>query len=413
MKVLLVNKFHYRRGGDCVYTFALAELLRKHGHEVFHFSMRHPQNLPCAEERFFVSHIDFAALNTKKNPITAAKVLARSIYSLEARRRIRALLSEIRPDIAHLQNIHSHITPSILTELERAHIPVLWTLHDYKLICPEDSFLSNGVICEACKGGRFYECTRRRCKKGSLAASFVASLEAYAHQWLRIPEKIYQFIAPSQFLRTKFIEFGWPAEKIVFIRNFLPNGARRPYHSDGKYGLYLGTLKPTKGVRTLLGALKAIPDIPFHILGAGDELRTYQEIAQAMNLTKVSFPGFLTGSALQEEINGAAFGVIPSEWYENCPYAVMELMAAGKPVIASRIGGLPELVSDGETGLLFEPGAHAELAERIRLIWSNPSLRVRLGKNAARRAENEFAADRYYETIADLYQMARSAMGTP
>jgi glycosyltransferase involved in cell wall biosynthesis len=412
LKILLVNKFHYRRGGDCVYTLALADLLRSAGHQVFHFSMRHPMNFSCPEERYFVSHIDFADLNARKNPLNGLRVLWRSIYSWEARTHVRRLIQELKPDIAHLQNIHAHITPSILTEFEKAHIPVIWTLHDYKLICPEDSLLSHGRICEACRGQRFYHCALKRCKKGSLGASIVAALEAYAHQFLRIPHRVARFVSPSQFLKKKFVEFGWPEKKIVHVRNFLPDLAQRPVRYESAHGIYVGTLRTIKGVGTLLKALAQTPDIPFHILGDGPERKVLEEEAKRQRLRNVTFMGFLSGPDLQTEIDQAAFGVVPSQCYENCPYAAMELMAAGKPVIASRLGGLSELIDEGATGYLFQPESDGELAERMRTLWSSAGLRRQMGAAARARAENMFKPEAHLAAITELYADARMAKGS-
>ncbi len=406
MKILLVNKFHYRRGGDCVYTLALADLLRSAGHEVFHFSMRHPQNIPSTEERYFVSHIDFAQLNARKNPINAIRVLWRSIYSLEARKKLRRLIADLKPDIAHLQNIHSYITPSIFAEFEQANIPVLWTLHDYKLICPEDSFLSNGRVCEACKGHRFYQCTLRRCKKGSAAASLVASLEAYVHGLLRLPQRVFRFISPSQFLRNKHIEFGWPSDKIVFLRNFLPDLDTYSINTDGSYGLFVGGLRRIKGVHTLLEALARTPDLPFHVVGDGPERGTLEQTAQRQGLRHVKFLGFLTGEELRKEIEGAAFGVIPSEWYENCPYAAMEMMAAGKAIVASNLGGLPELVEHEVSGLLFEAGNAEMLHTCMTDLWTHQDKRMNMGLKAREYAEQSFRAADYLRQIETLYASA-------
>lgn len=406
MKILIVNKFHYRRGGDCVYTLALAELLRSAGHDVAHFSMRHPANLPCAQASYFVSHIDFAQLNAQKNPLNALRVLWRSIYSVEARIKIRCLISDFKPDVAHLQNIHSYITPSILVELERARIPVLWTLHDYKLICPEDSFLSHGRICEACKGKRFYQCTVRRCKKGSLGASLVASLEAYVHQLLHIPRRVFRFISPSRFLRDKHIEFGWPERKISAIPNFLPDLNAVPVRHDGTYGLYIGSLRPIKGVRTLLTALAQIPDAPFHIVGDGPERESLQAMAEKQGLRHVEFKGFLTGAELHREVENSAFGVIPSECYENYPYAAMEMMAAGKAVIASSIGGLPEMIEHEVNGLLFEPGCVEALTRCMVEMYTNLKKRIALGQAGRSRAEELFAAKHHRDQIERTYKEA-------
>lgn len=414
MRILLCSNFYYRRGGDCTYLLALQALLERHGHETAVFSMRHPRNLPCPQAEYFVDFLDYAELNRAKNPLNAAQVLGRSIWSLQARRNIARLIADWKPDVAHLQNIHAYLTPSILGPLAAAGIPVVWTLHDFKLLCPESTFLSRGRVCEECRGGRFWRCAKNRCKKGSLAASAVAALEAYVHRALRMPARVDRFIAPSGFLRRKFVEFGWPGAKIEVRPNFLPMlpAAPDPAAADGGYGLYLGTLLPVKGLETLLRALAKAPPHPFHVAGDGEMRGRLEQIAKELGLAdRIRFCGFLGGDELAREIAGARYAVIPSEWYENFPYAALELMAASKALIASDIGGLPELVRDGETGLLFPPGDATALAERIERLWPDSDLRARLGAKARESIREKCDADRYVRDLAALYAAARGPGG--
>lgn len=403
MRILLCNNFYYRRGGDCTYMFALANLLREHDHEVVFFSMRHPKNLPCEQEKYFVDFIDYRAINQSKSAGNMLKVLRKSIYSPQAGKRIRALISDLKPDLAHLQNIHNHLTPAILPALRRAGIPVVWTLHDFKLVCPENSFLSGDRICEECKGGRFYRCTVNRCKKASLAASLLASLEAYAHQPLRIPKRVARFIAPSQFLRDKFVEFGWPAERLTVLPNFLPH-VQRETPELGDYGIYLGQLRKIKGLFTLLEALE--PDTPFHILGEGPEEATLKQRAQELGLRGTKFLGHLSGDDLEREMEGAAYGVLPSECYENLPFSVMELMALGKPVVGSRVGGIPELIRHDETGFLFEAGHPEDLAQKIRALLANKKRCRQMGNNARQIATEAFTPEKHYAELMPIYEQA-------
>lgn len=403
VKLLLVNTFLFPRGGDSTYTAALAELLRSRGHEVSFFGMKHPKNPPLPGEAHFVDTIDFVAANARKTPASAARVAWRSIYSLHARRRIAAALDAWRPDVAHLQNIHAHITPSILDELAARRIPVVWTLHDYKLVCPDSRLYSNGEVCEACSGGAFFECTRRRCKKGSLPASLLATLEAKAHARLRLPEKVARFIAPSRFLCDKFVELGWPRDRIVHVRNFLPASLLdRGVGPDRGYALYLGGLEGWKGVHTLLRAWSEVAGMPLKVAGQGSQ-RAEVEVLLAASGAQVELLGHLHGERLRGLVDGASFVCVPSEWYENCPYAVLEAMAAGKPVLASRLGGLPELVRDGRTGLLFEAGNAGDLARKATLLAREPRLRGRMAREAREEAVRRFGPDRHYASLMRIY----------
>lgn len=406
MNVLLVNTFHYLRGGDCRYTFALAELLRTRGHEVHHFAMRHPRNLPCADDRWFVEHVDFPAELARASLPAAARVLKRAIHSTQAKERFAAMLRELRPELVHLQNIHGHITPSILDATDGAGVPVVWTLHDYRLVCPNTHLLSHGKICEACAGGRFLQCTLKRCKKNSAAASAVATLEAHVHRLQRVSSRVDRFLSPSRFLARKFEEMGWKGRPPEYLPLFIPpagNGGetRRP----GGYGLYMGQLAAHKGLATLLRAAALTPDLPLRIAGEGPEREQLER--QAAGLRNVRFEGHLTGEALRNLLDAALFVAVPSEWYENSPYAVLEAMGAAKPVIASNLGGLPDLVTHGETGLLFPPGDATALAGCMEQLRRDPDQSAAMGRAALARARNNHSADAHYASLMKVYAEAR------
>jgi glycosyltransferase involved in cell wall biosynthesis len=403
MRILLCSNFYYRRGGDCTYLLALQRLLERHGHETAVFSMRHPQNLPCAQEAYFVDFLDYVELNKARNPMNVAKVLGHSVWSSQARRNIARLLADWKPDVAHLQNIHAYLTPSILVPLQAAGVPVVWSLHDYKLICPNDNFFSNGRICEECRGGRFWRCALNRCKKGSRAASAMVALEALVHRALKVPGRVDRFIVPSEFVQRKFAEFGYDVGRFEVMPHFL-DGSPAGAQGGGGYGLYAGTLMPFKGVGTLLRALAQAPPHPFHVLGGGALLEDYRRQARELGLDQVVFRGFLTGAELEAELAGAAYAVVPSEWWETFSYAAQEPLSRGIPVIASDLGALPELVRDGETGLLFPAGDAAALAERMARLWGDAGLRAELGSRARKFIQSRCDADAYLRRLVSLYE---------
>jgi glycosyltransferase involved in cell wall biosynthesis len=404
VKVLLVNTYHYIRGGDCTYTFGLAGLLREHGHSVRFFSMKHPKNFPSADEKYFVDYIDFVELNRKRTIMNGMRVLVRAIYSAQARKHIARLLDEMRPDIVHLQNLHTHITLSVIPEIRRRGIPIVWTLHDYKLICPNTHLMAHGRICEACKPHRYAQCTLRKCKKDSRSASLVSTLEAEAHRFLGYKKMVSAYLSPSAFLIDKFVEFGWGRERFVHLPLFLqpehiyPDGGR-----DGGYALYMGRLESYKGLHTLLAAAGQLGNLPLKIVGEGSEEAEIRRTAEALALENVTFDGYKTGEDLRQRLRECSFVVVPSEWYENHPYSVMESMAAGKPVVAARIGGLPEMVEEGLTGLLFEPGNAAELAEKMRCLSSDKELRARMGRSAREKAVALYDRQRHYDALVNIY----------
>jgi glycosyltransferase involved in cell wall biosynthesis len=406
MRILLVNTYHYIRGGDSSYTFNLADLLRKRGHNVICFSMKHPLNVPCEYEKYFVEYIDFREMNEKKNFLNAIKVLSRVIYYQGARERIKKIIKDTKPDIAHLQTIHGHITPSILDELKSENIPVVWTLHDYKLICPNTNLFSKGMICEACKGKHYLQCTLKKCKKNSRTASMLASIEAVTHRYLNISKNVSYFLSPSLFLINKFCEFGWQKDRFIHVPYCLPSANTENSEVGADYALFLGRLESYKGIATLLRAASINKDIKLKIVGGGSEKNSIMKYASENQLNNVEFTGYLQGNELQKIIHDCSFIVVPSEWYENYPYVIMEGMTAGRPVIASRIGGLPEMVDDGVTGFLFEPQNYVELADKMKILKRDKLLREKMGHAGREKAVVDFDPNRHYEKIMQVYSNA-------
>jgi glycosyltransferase involved in cell wall biosynthesis len=278
----------------------------------------------------------------------------------------------------------------------------VWTLHDFKLLCPENSFFSNGTICEKCRGGRFYNCAVNRCKKGSLAASAVAGIEAYVHGAFGWCRRVDRFIAPSVFLKKKFEQFGWTEPRVEFVRNFLPSLGEA--HPGGVgYGVFTGMLRPEKGVKTLLQALALAGNPRFYIAGDGPMRAELTAVAAELELTNTEFLGHLDRAALDRLVRDASFAVVPSEWYENCPYAMLEAMAGGKALIASNLGGMAELVQHDVTGLTFPPRDAAAVAAAIGRLGSDSALAVRLGSAARQFAERELTGVAHYGALRAVY----------
>jgi glycosyltransferase involved in cell wall biosynthesis len=404
--VLLINTYHYSRGGAETHVFALAELLRSHGHEVRFFGMNHRDNVPCEDSEFWVPEIDFVDLNEHKTPRAAWRVLERTVYYRNARRQLDRMLATWVPDVAHIHGIHGHISPSVLDSLAAHRVPTVWTLHDYRLLCPNTHFLSNGRVCEECRDNRYWKCMANRCKKGSVAASAVAATEGYVHRFLRIQSKVSVFIAPSQFLRCKFLEFGYSPEKIRFVRNFLPGRLEHfPPKTSGP-AAYIGQLAPWKGVETAITAISSLPGRQLLVVGDGPDRDRLGRIAERLGVgDRVRFTGALDRAGVVEALETCAFVSVPSVWYENCPYSVMEALAAGRPVVASDIGGLPELVADGQNGLIVRPGDADALAAAMSSLWDDPSLLERMSAGAVV-ASMEYAEERYYQSLMDVYSVA-------
>lgn len=409
----MANTFHYYRGGDCVYTFSLSNLLEQMGHKVVHFAMKHPLNLPSQYSEFFVPEIDFPKELAHNGLRSGIRVLSRFIYSNIAKRKLSQLLDKYPVHIAHIQNIHGCITPSIFEVLKARHIPIVWTLHDYKILCPNITFFSKGKICEACGGNRFYNVVLRKCRKDSYLASLLVILEACIHRLLGLLKLIDFFIAPSQFLRNKLIEYGFPSDKIVHIPNFIDIKDVIISHrnNENEYVLYVGRLSSEKGLTTLIRAISLCDSVGLFIAGDGPLGPELRKMAEDIAPSKIKFLGYVDRDKIQELIVGASFVVLPSEWYENFPYSILESFAFGKPAIGSRIGGIPELIRDEETGLLFEPGNADDLAEKIQWMIDHPKQRQEMGQRARELVEKECNPELHYERLMAVYRMALKKHG--
>ena len=403
MKVIIANTLHFREGGASNYCFHLADLLRSHHHEVCFFAMQDIDNLPDPNSDLFVSFINYRSLNQKKNIKNGLQVLSRAIYSTEARRKFSLLVDRVKPDIIHLQNIHAHITPSIILEAQKRGIPVVWTLHDYKLICPNSHFLidQTSEICEACRGGNFWRATQKRCKKGSVLASGMASLEAYAHQLINIRQMVDAYLCPSNFLRQKLLENGYPLAKTHHLPLFLPAENFQHSEQDDGYLLFLGKLEPLKGIFPLVEAARLAPQVKLILAGRAEEAVLSQLGELPPN---VKYVGFQSGRALDELRQKARAVVLPSIWYENQPLSILEAFALGKPVIASDLGGMSELVGNNERGLLVPPGNANELAIALKWTIENPLNAQAIGDRAYNYATNIHAPDVHYQKMVELYQ---------
>jgi len=402
VKVLLVNKFFYLKGGPERHIFKISKILETKGHQVIPFSMKDERNEPTPFEKYFVSKVDF---NSPMSLGDKLRMVPRVVYFLEAKRKIEALIKEARPDIAHLHNIAHQISPSVLHSLKKFDLPVIQTLHDYKLICPTYNMVARGRICERCKGHQYYEAVLQRCNKGSFSFSLLNCAEMYIHKFLRIYERnVDFFIAPSNFLRHKIIEFGINGGKIFHVPNFVDCREYSPHFDGDNYFVYFGRVSREKGLLTLIRTVRDIKTSRLVIVGEGELRNRLEEYVSEKGIANIEFSGYLGEERLKSVIRNSMFAVVPSEWYENCPYSVLEAFALGKPVIGSDIGGIPELIDDGINGLLFETGNSQELSEKIAYLTSRPRLREQMGRNARKKVEEEYNPELYYERLMEIYQ---------
>ncbi len=397
MKVLMVNKFLYPNGGSETYIFQLGEQLQKKGHEVQYFGMEHEGRIVGNRIESYTADMDFHAGGLRKllYPI-------RIIYSGEAKRKIRRVLEDFGPDVVHLNNINFQLTPSIIYavrafEKKRGkRIKIVYTAHDYQWVCPNHMMRipATGEICFACRGGDFKQCSKNRCIHNSRVKSILGTVEAKYYALRRTYGMVDVIVCPSEFMKKQLDTDPLLADKTIMMHNFINQetagvetgkkrrGGKKADSANtakdrktvkeqagrGDYVLYFGRYAEEKGTETLLQACRALQEIPFVFAGTGPLEEKVNQTANVENR------GFVSGEALRSLIAGARFSVYPSEWYENCPFSVMESQAYGTPVLASDLGGTPELVQPGRTGDLFRGGDVQDLTEHIRELWEAPDL---------------------------------------
>lgn len=403
MNILFANKFFYRRGGAEVSMFETARVLEKKGHKVRYFSMDHPSNIESEFSKFFVSNVDYG----KSSIAGRVKSAGRLLYSFEAKKMVSKLLDEYPIDIVHLNNIAHQLSPSIIDEFKRRGLPVVMSLRDYKLVCPSYAMLANGRVCEDCRGGRFYKAAINRCHKGSFANSVLVALEMTLHRLMRIYGKIDVFIATSRFLKNKLEEMGLEGD-IAILPNTVDLDDYRepaPFRNGPSTAIYFGRLSHEKGLITLCEAFKGI-EVGLHIVGDGPQKNELLKKISSENISNIRIFSHLKKPALIRMISEAMFTILPSELYEAFGRTALEAFAAGRPVIGARIGGIPELVRDNETGLLFEPGNADDLREKILMLASDRALIERLGRNARALVEAELNHEVHYRGLISIYEDA-------
>lgn len=405
MNILFLNNFYYLRGGSERVLFAEMRLLREAGHRVAVYSRGHDQNEPAEFAEFFPPPLDTEHLRPSISTVRTVKEL---IYSRAARLGLRETTRRFRPDVAHAHNIYGRLTLSVLDELKAAGVPVIMTLHDLKILCPSYLMLNNGGVCERCKGNKFHNAALTRCHKGSYPASFVYAVESWFNHTFEKYDAVSRFITPSRFLRDKCMEYGRDGGKITYIPNFINSPLTPQYRPAGDYLLYFGRLSREKGVRTLLQAYRnLIRPIPLMIVGDGPERAALERSLNSAGL-QVTFTGYLSGTRLTEALRGSRGVVVPSECYENAPLSILEAFACGKPVLGSRIGGIPELIDEGMNGYLFEPGDVRSLTETIgRFLKLTESEVAAMGYAARDKVEREFTPERHAGKLLEVYEAVR------
>lgn len=397
MRILMINKFLHPNGGSETYMLRLGECLKKVGHEVQYFGMEHEGRCVGNAVNAYTSNMDFHN-GSKLSKLTYP---VKTIYSFEARKKLRLVLEDFHPDVCHINNFNYQLTPSIIVELQKwrdaGHsCRIIYTAHDYQLICP-NHMCKNPVteeLCEKCLGKHFLHCLRGKCIHGSMPKSIIGAAEAGFWNTKQIYRHLDVIICCSRFLKVKMDTNPILAGKTLVMHNFVER-KRRKETEIKDYVLYFGRFSKEKGVHSLIEVCKELPDIPFIFAGAGP---LEKELEGVKNIHNV---GFLYGEELEKLISEARFSVAPSEWYENCPFSVMESQMCGTPVLGADIGGIPELIRSGETGELFPAGNMKELKRSIHKLW-NDYQRTELYRRNCTKIQYDTVED-YVEKLMKIY----------
>ncbi len=405
MKILHIHKFFDLKGGAEQYLHRLLERQAAAGHEVHVLSTRSVRNLPSPDAKYFIHQYDFSRA---EGPGTDAKKALAFLWNGEARRTTARIIREVRPDVIHLHSIYHHFSTSILGAIRKSGVPCVQTLHDLKLGCPNYKMFTEGSACERCKGGKYWNPILHHCLSPSTSANVLAGIEMTFTKMTKAYERtVARFICPSSFYERKLVEWGEPAGKF----SVLPNPTDIPPSAatgGGGFLLFAGRLSVEKGVETLLRASARVPSLPLYIAGTGPEEGRLHHVARSLDLAHVRFLGFVPPAELEKRRRTAEAVVAPSVWYENSPLSVLEAMGEGVPVLASEIGGLPELVVDGENGLLAPPGdvdAWSRMLERFHT--QDASARRAMGEKGRLRAQATHSWDVHIRGLEEIYQKVK------
>jgi glycosyltransferase involved in cell wall biosynthesis len=401
MRILIASKFLYPRGGLERVLFDESDALEAAGHEVLHFATRHPQNLPSPWERYFAPYLEIGA-GADLGAADKLRAVTRMYRNGVAASLFGQMLDETHPDLVHVHGIHRQLSPSILFAAAKRCVPVVHTLHDYHLVCPADVMLRGATtpcLPRACKTIDCTAAVRYRCTRGSLAASAIAASELSFQRLTRAYERtITRFISPSRFLRDLMTEGGWTRTPI----DVLPLGTARSQglRTPGDYALYAGRLSPEKGIAVFLRAARSA-GVPAVVAGDGP-------LAKALSdeFPEARFVGHVDPGAVTRLLDSALVAVVPSVSLENSPLGILEAMSAGVPVIASSVGGVPELIENGVEGLLVSPGDEAALSSALRRIATDAGFAIALGAAGRAKVSRNHTPERHLSGLLETYARA-------
>lgn len=402
MRILHVNKFVYRRGGAEGYMLDVAGLQRREGHQVEFFGMQHPDNIEAPYSDQFPSQVEFGA--HEASIVERLQLTGRMVYSSSAKRGIATVLDAFKPDIVHMHNIYHQLSPSILRPIAKRGIPAVLTLHDYKLACPTYQFLANGEICEACIGGDFSQAVRKRCNRGSLTASLASAAELAIHTRMGLYGSVDLFLCPSTFLAAQMDRADVYPDRLRHNPNFVDLDTMAAADRPGSGIVFAGRLSHEKGVDVLIDAAASIGE-PLHLAGSGPDAPALEAQAAARE-ADVTFHGRLSTNDLHDLMRRSRVSVLPARWYENQPLSVLESYACGVPVIASDLGGLPEIVMPGVTGDLVPPNNPERLAAALEPYIGDAALAHEHGRAGRAMVEEHYSPQVHIARLNEFYAEA-------
>jgi len=392
MRIVLVNKYWYVRGGSERVLFITKQLLEQAGHKVEIFGMKHEKNI--FENEYFVENVDYKKMGLLEKIFHTSDF----IFNKEAKAKFKKLLADFQPDVVHFHNIYHQLSFSLVEAAEELHIPMVMTMHDYKMLSPNYNLFHHGKIDESCLGGNYYRCFLNNCMENR-GESFLVTLEAYRRQTRKYQEKIAAYISPSTFLKNLCLKAGWKNDTVQVIPN--PLETHEVQWQEGEYIAYAGRLSPEKGVSVLLDAAAKTPDISYKIAGTGPEEETLRNKAKKLALKNIEFVGWLTETNMYNFLQQARLVIQPSLWYENYPYSILEAKALGKIVLGSRLGGIPELLSED---CLFRANQPSDLANLVKKWYHTPlATRQERGLELQKQVREINNPEIYLQKILDVY----------
>ena len=389
MRVLIVHGAYQQFGGEDSVVRAERELLERHGDEVLLYS-RHNDETKT-----------FSAFQK-------AAFFPQTVYSYKTSGEISDVVHSFRPDVAFVHNVYPLLSPSVYHKLHALGVPAVQVLHNFRPFCPNGLYYTQGQICEDCKGGNYLNAVRKRCYKDSYTLSGLYALTLGSNRLAGMLDKVSGFICLTEFFKIKMQEAGVPDSKLFVRPNFVYAPPLSEAGDAGKYAIFMGRLSPEKGCWTLIHAFEQLPQVPLKILGTGPLEQELQDYVSQKGIGNIQFLGFKSGDEKWQLLRKSLCLVVPSEWYENFPVTVLEAFMAAKPVVAARIGGLPYIVEDGQSGLLFEPGKADQLAKQVQRLADDPASAARMGVLGRTLSETKYGPDQGYSNLMNIFSQVQA-----